>query len=35
MAHLWHNFSDLPDAQRSLERIGQFVEERTSRAAHG
>ena len=34
MVHLWHTFSYLPDARRALERIGQFVEERTSRAAH-
>jgi len=34
MVHLWHNFSYLPDARRALERIGQFVEERTSAAAH-
>jgi monoterpene epsilon-lactone hydrolase len=30
MIHLWHNFPYLPDAQRAVERIGQFVEERTS-----
>ena len=34
MVHLWHNFSYLPDAQRALERIGRFVEERTAAAAH-
>jgi acetyl esterase/lipase len=35
MVHLWHNFSYLPDAQRALERIGQFVAERTpSGVAH-
>jgi acetyl esterase/lipase len=34
MVHLWHNFSYLPDAQQALERIGRFVEERTSGAAH-
>jgi monoterpene epsilon-lactone hydrolase len=34
MIHLWHNFSYLPDAQQALERIGEFVEERTSAAAH-
>ena len=34
MVHLWHNFSYLPDAQQALERIGQFVEQRTSAAAH-
>jgi epsilon-lactone hydrolase len=32
MIHLWHNFSYLPEAQRALERIGRFVEERTSSA---
>jgi monoterpene epsilon-lactone hydrolase len=30
MVHLWHNFSYLPDAQQALERIGRFVEARTS-----
>lgn len=30
MVHLWHNFSFLPDAQRALDRIGAFVEQRTS-----
>jgi acetyl esterase/lipase len=34
MVHLWHNFSYLPDAQRALERIGQFVEDSTSAVAH-
>jgi epsilon-lactone hydrolase len=34
MVHLWHNFSYLPDAQQALERIGQFVEDRTSAAAN-
>jgi monoterpene epsilon-lactone hydrolase len=34
MIHLWHSFSYLPEAQQALERIGQFVEERTPRAAH-
>jgi monoterpene epsilon-lactone hydrolase len=29
MIHLWHTFSYLPDAQRALERIGRFVEDRT------
>jgi epsilon-lactone hydrolase len=30
MVHLWHNFSYLPDAQQAVERIGEFVEQRTS-----
>jgi monoterpene epsilon-lactone hydrolase len=30
MVHLWHVFEYLPDAQRALERIGRFVEARTS-----
>ena len=34
MVHLWHNFFYLPDAQQALDRIGQFIEERTSAAAH-
>jgi acetyl esterase/lipase len=33
MVHLWHNFSYLPDGQQALERIGQYVEQRTSGAA--
>jgi epsilon-lactone hydrolase len=33
MIHLWHTFSDLPEAQQALDRIGQFVDERTSAAA--
>jgi monoterpene epsilon-lactone hydrolase len=33
MVHLWHNFSYLPEAQQALERIGRFVDERTSAAA--
>jgi epsilon-lactone hydrolase len=33
MVHLWHVFSDLPDANRALERIGRFVEARTGAAA--
>jgi hypothetical protein len=34
MVHLWHNFSYLPDAQQALDRIGHFVEERTSGTPH-
>jgi acetyl esterase/lipase len=30
MVHLWHTFSYLREAQQALERIGRFVEERTS-----
>jgi monoterpene epsilon-lactone hydrolase len=33
MVHLWHSFAYLPDARQALKRIGQFVEEQTSRAA--
>jgi acetyl esterase/lipase len=33
MVHLWHNFSYLPEAQEAIERIGRFVEARTSVAA--
>jgi epsilon-lactone hydrolase len=32
MIHLWHAFSDLPDAGRAVERIGRFVQERTAAA---
>jgi monoterpene epsilon-lactone hydrolase len=30
MVHLWHNFSYLPEAQQALERIGEWVEQKTS-----
>jgi monoterpene epsilon-lactone hydrolase len=34
MIHLWHTFAYLPDARRALERVGRFVEERTSGERH-
>jgi acetyl esterase/lipase len=30
MVHLWHNFSYLPEAQRAITRIAEFVRERTA-----